>query len=55
MEDAPFNPSEGYFVKGIMKPKVQTILSYLEKVAKEVILENLYRAQEGVSGIRFVS
>jgi hypothetical protein len=38
-----------------MKPKVQTNLGYLEKVTKEVILENIYRALEGVSGIRFVS
>jgi hypothetical protein len=38
-----------------MKPTVQIILGYLEKDTNEEILEEVCRALEGVSEIRFVS
>jgi carbamate kinase len=40
-DDAPLYPSKGNFAKGTMKPKMQTILGYLEKATKEVVLENI--------------
>ncbi len=52
---APLYPSEGYFAKETMKPKVQIILGYLERVTNEEILEKICRALGVVSGIRFVS
>jgi carbamate kinase len=58
LEEAKLYLSEGHFAPGSMKPKIESIIRYLEQGGKEALITNpanISRALDGQTGTKIIA